>query len=242
MIFGATSAIAVAVERMLATNAQSSFFLVARHVERLELLAADLRTRGASVVEIAAADLDDTGAHESLIKDGLAALGGLDLALIAHGVLGDQQEAEVDYRAAEKIFHTNLLSAVSLVTLLGNHCESQGNGCIAVLSSVAGDRGRQSNYVYGASKAGLTTFLSGVRNRLDRKGLHILTIKPGFVTTPMTAHMDMGRLAATPQSIARGIIRAIQYRRDVVYLPSFWRVIMLLIRAVPETLFKRTNT
>jgi short-subunit dehydrogenase len=165
-------------------------------------------------------------------------LGTIDLALLAHGVLGDQTAAERDYLAAEPILVTNFLSAVSLLTWLANYCESQGRGTLAVISSVAGDRGRKSNYVYGASKAGLDALLSGLRNRCDRSGVQVLTIKPGFVATPMTAHIPKNGLFATPERVASGILNAVRRRKDVVYVPWFWRPIMTIIKAVPERIFK----
>jgi short-subunit dehydrogenase len=241
-VFGATSAIAMATQRLLCERGSSSFFLVARHADRLEAVAADLRARGASLVVTAAADLDDTGAHPGLIAEGIEELGGMDLALLAHGVLGDQHHAEGSYQATEAILQTNVLSPISLLTWLANFCEREKKGCLAVISSVAGDRGRQSNYVYGSSKAALTTFLSGLRNRLHPHGVNVITIKPGFVVTPMTAHMRLGPLAATPEQIAKGIVRAIQKRRDVVYLPWFWRIILGIIKAVPERVFKGLKT
>jgi short-subunit dehydrogenase len=241
-VFGATSAIAMATQRLLVAKCSTSFFLVARHADRLETVAADLRVHGATNVVTVAADLDDTAAHPGLIAQGIEALGGMDLALLAHGVLGDQHEAESSYRATEAILLTNVLSPISLLTWLGNYCEREGHGCLAIISSVAGDRGRQSNYVYGTSKAALTAFVSGLRNRLDRHGVNVLTIKPGFVITPMTAGMKLGPLAAKPHVVAEGIVSAIQKRRDVVYLPFFWRYIMAIIKAVPERIFKGLNT
>lgn len=240
-VFGATSAIAMATQRALLSAGSRQFFLVARNAERLETVAADLRARGATVFT-AASDLDDTGAHPELIAQADAVTGGIDMALLAHGVLGEQATFAANYPATEAAFRTNLLSPVSLLTLLGNVFEKQGSGVLAVISSVAGDRGRQSNYVYGATKAGLSAFLSGMRNRLDRKGVHVLTIKPGFVATPMTAGMKLGPLVATPEKIADGIVAAVRARRDVVYLPWFWRPILFMIRSVPERIFKNLNT
>lgn len=241
-IFGATSAIAIATQRLLCRRGSPHFFLVARHAERLEAVAADLRARGASIVVTAAADLDDTAAHPGLIAQGIEALGGMDLALLAHGVLGDQRAAESSYHATQSVLTTDTLSPISLLTWLGNYCERAHGGTLAVISSVAGDRGRQSNYVYGAGKAALTAFCSGLRNRLDRHGVNVITIKPGFVITPMTAGMKLGPLAATPEKIAEGIVVAIQRRRDVVYLPWFWRILMFVIRSIPESVFKRMKT
>jgi short-subunit dehydrogenase len=186
-------------------------------------------------------DLDRTEYHTALLQDAHEKLQGIDAALIAHGVLGDQAAAEQDYRVAEQVIRTNLLSSVSLVTWLANYFVAQKRGTIAVISSVAGDRGRKTNYVYGTTKAALSTFLQGVRNRVDRVGVNVITIKPGFVATPMTAHLPGGTLFATPQAIATGIAAAIDRRKDVVYLPGFWWWIMSAVRLLPERVFKRLN-
>ena len=237
LVLGATSSIAMAVQRQL-VSPNAHFFLIARSKEKLTTVAQDLLVRGAAQVDMIVADLDDTETHPQMLAVAVSRLGSLDLALLAHGVLGDQLAAERDYPVAERILGTNFLSAVSLLTWLGNHCESQGRGTIAVISSVAGDRGRKSNYVYGASKAALNTFLAGLRNRCDRHGVQVLTIKPGFVATPMTAHIPKNGLFATPETVANGILRAIRSRRDVVYVPWFWWPIMTIIKAVPERIFK----
>jgi len=238
VIFGATSAIAEATARLFAADGDR-ICLVGRRADRLEQIAADLRVRGAPQVETIVADLVDTDRHESLLDEATERLGGLDTALIAHGSLGDQGRCQADWKRAELELRTNFLSAASLLGALANRFEAQRHGTVVVISSVAGDRGRQSNYVYGAAKAGLTAFASGVRNRLARHGITVITVKPGFVDTPMTAHVPKGPLFASPETVARGIHRAIVRRRDVVYLPGFWRWIMLAVRALPERIFKR---
>jgi decaprenylphospho-beta-D-erythro-pentofuranosid-2-ulose 2-reductase len=240
LVLGATSAIAMAVTRQFVTPS-AHFFLVGRSKEKLTAVAQDLLVRGALRVDMIVADLDDTQAHPQMLAVATSQLGTIDLALLAHGVLGDQAAAEREYSAAEPILLTNFLSAVSLLTWLANYCESQGRGTLAVISSVAGDRGRKSNYVYGASKAALDAFLSGLRNRCDRSGVQVLTIKPGFVATPMTAHIPKNRLFATPEQVASGILNAVRRRRNVVYVPWFWRPIMTIIKAVPERIFKARN-
>lgn len=240
LVLGGTSAIAVAVAReLLGPDAQ--FFLVARKADKLDAVRRDLITRGAAGVTACVLDLDDTAAHEKMFTDALQALGSIDLALIAHGVLGDQDEAQSNYAAAQAILHTNFISAVSLITWLANYFENTHQGTLAVISSVAGDRGRKSNYVYGASKAALNVFLDGVRNRIDRAGVQVLTIRPGFVSTPMTAHLPKGPLFASPAQVAKSIVKAIASRKDVAYVPGFWRPIMFIIRNVPEFLFKKLN-
>jgi len=240
LILGATSAIAMAVMSKLASRG-AHFFLVARNAAKLDAVRRDLLTRGAASAAVHAMDLDDTAAHPEMLKAAVHALGTIEAALIAHGVLGDQERAQASYAAADAILRTNFLSAVSLITWLANYFESTHQGTLAVISSVAGDRGRKSNYVYGASKGALNIFLDGVRNRIDRAGVQVLTIRPGFVSTPMTAHLPQGALFASPKQIAEGILKAIERRKDVVYLPGFWAPIMLVIRSIPESIFKKLN-
>jgi short-subunit dehydrogenase len=240
LILGATSAIAQATVRLLAARGVS-LYLVGRNAERLEAVARDAATRGAAKVASEAVDLDDFGQHEPLVERAATALGGLDGVLLAHGILGEQAVAQGSYAETEKILRTNFLSAVSLLTPLANRFEAQKAGTLVVLSSVAGDRGRQSNYVYGASKGALTVFLQGLRHRLARSGVAVVTVKPGMVDTPMTAGMKKGPLFSTPEKVARGIIRAADSRKSEVYLPGFWRLIMFIIRNVPGFLFHKTK-
>jgi decaprenylphospho-beta-D-erythro-pentofuranosid-2-ulose 2-reductase len=239
LIFGATSAIAEATARRFAAKGDA-LFLIARDTANLAATAEDLRVRGAVKVETLVMDALDYDRHAAAITSASDTLGGLDVALIAHGTLPDQKGCEVSSEATRREIEVNALSTISLLTHLANRFEAQGSGIIAAISSVAGERGRQSNYVYGASKAAVTVFLGGLRNRLHTKGVAVVTIKPGFVDTPMTAHFAKGGpLWASPERVARGIERAILRRRDVVYVPAFWAAIMWLVRAIPERLFKR---
>ena len=240
LIIGATSAIAEATARLWAARGEA-LFLVGRRAERLEAIAADLRVRGAVLVECLAMDACDTPLHAAMLDAAEAAMGGVDVALIAHGSLPDQKACEASAELTLKEIDTNALSVISLATLLAQHFEARGRGVLAVIGSVAGDRGRQSNYVYGAAKGMLGIFLQGLRNRLSKRGVQVLTIKPGFIDTPMTASFSKGALWAKPENVARGIVRAIDHRRDEVYLPGFWRLIMLIVRHVPERLFKRLS-
>ena len=240
MLIGATSAIATATAQRYAARG-ARLYLLARDAERLALMARDLEVRGAPAVHTAVCDLGATFEAETLIAAAQRDLEGLDVVVIAHGVLPEQSACEQDVALLRAAFEINTLSTLALLTPLANLMQSQRSGTIAVLSSVAGDRGRQSNYVYGASKAALDAFLSGLRNRLAKHGVQVLTIKPGFVDTPMTAAFKKGPLWATPESIADGIVRAVDKKRDVVYLPWFWRGIMLVIRAIPERVFKRLS-
>jgi len=240
LVLGATSAIATAVCRELIAPG-THFYLVARSPDRLDAVRSDLLTRGAAAVTTRALNLDDVNAHAQMLSDAAVDLGSIDFALLAHGILGDQEQAQSNYASAYAILHTNFISATSLITWLANYFENAHKGTLAVISSVAGDRGRKSNYVYGASKGALNIFLDGVRNRIDRSGAHVLTIRPGFVATPMTAHLPQGPLFATPAKVAKLIVSAIAARKDVVYVPGFWRPIMFVIRSVPEWIFKKLN-
>lgn len=237
IIVGATSGIAQALGRHLAGDG-ARLMLWARSPEKLDIVAADLRTRGATSVDVDAFDFDNFAAHgEALAR--ARAKGEWDTAVICHGILGEQKAAEKDFARAEAEFRVNCLSALSFLTILANYLEERGGGNLVAISSVAGDRGRQSNYFYGSAKAALTTFLQGLRNRLYRKRVNVLTVKPGFVDTAMTAHLPRNRLFASPEKVAADIVRGINRGKCVLYTPWFWRWIMLCIRLVPETLFRR---
>ena len=240
LIIGATSAIAQEVAKIYAADG-SRIFLVARNSQKLEQIAQDLSVRGAESVEVLSLDLADIERHEEIVTTTDKLLGVIDIVLIAHGTLPDQKACEVSVTDTLQELQINLLSTVSLLTLLANYFEKQGSGCIAVISSVAGDRGRQSNYVYGAAKGGLSVFLQGLRNRLSKAGVRVLTIKPGFVITPMTAEFRKGILWAQPKQVAEVIVYAVQKRKNAVYVPWFWRWIMLIIRNIPESIFKRMS-
>src|SRR5882762_11324244 len=229
LVLGATSGIAEATCRIWAQQG-ASLFLIARNADKLNVVAADLKTRGAAYIGTAVIDLDDTESHPELLADAVTSLGGLDVAYLAHGVLGDQSEAERESEHAEDILYTNLISPVSLLTWLANYCVKQHSGVLAVLSSVAGDRGRKSNYVYGSSKAGLSAFLAGLRNRVDREGVTVLTIKPGPVKTAMTAGMKGSEKFADVDKVAGSIVSAIDKRGDTLYVPFQWQPIMFIIR------------
>lgn len=238
MIIGAGSAIAEAAARLWAAQGHS-LYLLGRDEERLSAMAADLKIRGAAVAKHGALDMNEFARHASAIDAAATALDGLDTVLIAHGTLGDQKKCEQDFAATLQELNTNAISVMSLLTLLANRFEAQKRGTLAVIGSVAGDRGRQSNYVYGTAKGAVAIFLQGLRNRLHPAGVQVLTIKPGFVDTPMTASFKKGALWATPEAVAADILAAIEKRRDVIYTPWFWFGIMTLIKLVPERIFKK---
>jgi decaprenylphospho-beta-D-erythro-pentofuranosid-2-ulose 2-reductase len=240
LVLGATSGIAEATCRIWAAQG-ASLFLVARNAAKLAAVAADLKTRGASYVDTAVADLDDTDKHAELLAHAVNSLTGMDIAYLAHGILGDQTEAEQDFNTAAQIIHTNFMAPVSLLTWLANFCVQRHAGTLAVLSSVAGDRGRKSNYLYGSSKAGLSAFLGGLRNRVDREGVTVLTIKPGPTKTAMTAGMPKSEKFADADSVAESIVTAIDKRKNVLYVPFQWQPIMFIIHNIPERIFKKLN-
>jgi len=238
LVCGATSAIARETARLFARDGDR-LFLVGRNAEKLHAIARDLEVRGARQSVCFVADLNDFDRHETIIRNAMESLDGLDTVLVAHGTLSDQEACEKEYRIAEQELRTNFLSVVSLITPIANIFEKQGYGTIAVISSVAGERGRQSNYVYGTAKGAVSLFLQGLRNRLHTKGVHVLTVKPGFVDTPMTEHLPKNILFVQPEDIAKGIYMAITKKKDTVYLPGYWRLIMALIKKIPEANFKR---
>jgi short-subunit dehydrogenase len=238
LVLGATSGIAEAVCRLWAARGDS-LFLVARNESKLAVVAADMRTRGAAYVDTAVANLDDTAVHPELLAHAINSLAGLDVAFLALGVLGDQPKAEKNFPEAAQILHTNFVAPASLLTWLANYCAQRHSGTLAVLSSVAGERGRKSNYVYGSSKAGLTAFVDGLRNRIDREGVRVMTIKPGPVKTAMTAGMK-GKFADV-DDVAASLVKSIDRGTDVVYVPGIWRIIMAVIRSIPERIFKKLN-
>lgn len=236
LIVGATSAMAEACARLWAQRGDQ-LFLAARNGQQLQSISDDLKARGATCVGTKVFDATDFAQHSALLADATRFMSGLDTVLIAHGTLTDQARAqtEVDYALGE--ISTNGTSVVSLMSLAGEQLAAQRSGAIAVISSVAGDRGRQSNYVYGSAKALVSAFASGLRQRLAKQGVHVITIKPGFVDTPMTAHLKKGALWAKPDQVARDISNAIDKGRTIVYTPGFWRLIMLIIKHIPEAIF-----
>jgi hypothetical protein len=240
LIFGATSAIAEQVARRLATDGWQ-LCLAARDSAKLESVVSDLRIRGAARVISVVANAIDYESHESLFRAVDRDLGQLDVLIVAHGRLPDQKCCEVSFPDTLAAFETNALGAFSLLTHAANQFESRKAGTIIVISSVAGDRGRQSNYVYGASKAAIDAFLSGMRNRLYRSGVRVVTVKPGFVDTPMTVSFAKGPLWAKPAVVAAEIVASIDHGPSVRYIPGYWRLIMLVIRLIPESLFKRLH-
>lgn len=238
LIVGATSAIATATARLFAER-RDHLFLIARNGERLSDLVADLKVRGAQSVGTLTLDLDDSSAHSDAITDAVKFLEQIDVALLCHGTLPDQAACESSFKLATKAINTNGLSVVSLLTEIAQRMRTQGKGTIAVITSVAGMRGRQPNYVYGSAKALVSTYLQGMRGRLHEHNVHVIDIKPGLVDSPMTAQFQKGILWSTPDVVAEIIIKSISKKKHTVYAPGYWRYIMFLVNVIPEFIFKR---
>ena len=236
-VVGATSAVAQAAVRLWAQRG-CALTLIARNASELERIAADARVRGSPSVTTLLGDATDA----EFINESLRSMPVPRVALVAYGSLSDSARADNEPAYLARELHSNFVSAALWAQGLAERMASENaaGGTVAVISSVAGDRGRGSNHVYGAAKAGLTAFCSGLRARMAARRVHVVTIKPGFIDSPMTAHITQkGALWATPEAVAAGIMNAIDKQRDVVYLPGFWRLIMRVITHIPEGIFKR---
>jgi decaprenylphospho-beta-D-erythro-pentofuranosid-2-ulose 2-reductase len=240
VILGATSAIAEAAARLWAANG-ARFILAGRNEARLNEIAADLKVRGASETIDWPLDFVTADATAELGKM-VDRLGGLDILLLAYGLLGEQDDLERNPAAAAKLIATNFSSAAAWSLAATAVLEKQRGGTLLVIGSVAGDRGRRSNFIYGATKGGLAHLVEGIAHKLAPLGARAVIIKPGFVETPMTAGIASKRpLWATPESIAPVIVRAGEKGGPIVYAPAFWRGIMLVARNLPATVFDRIN-
>jgi decaprenylphospho-beta-D-erythro-pentofuranosid-2-ulose 2-reductase len=239
LILGATSGIAQAVARVYAGEG-SRMALVARSREHLAAVASDLAVRGGQVVLQRSVDLCDVERNAGVVAEAEQALDGLDVALVAHGVLPDQQACLDDPRRAIASWDVNFASPATLMEAVAARMAAAGRGVIGVLSSVAGDRGRADNYVYGAAKAGLTAYASGLGHRLRGTGVTVLTIKPGPVDTPMIAGRALDpRLVGDVDAVGKRIHRSLEKQERVLYVPGKWRWIMAVIRALPIRIFER---
>lgn len=241
LIVGATSAMAEAVARKFAQQ-NDRLFLVGRNKDKLSAIASDLLVRGADKVAIFEMDANDIAKHNDMLKQAKIELEGLDTVLIAHGTLSDQKSCEQNVQTMLKELNTNGISTIALLTEIANIFEHQKMGTIGVISSVAGDRGRPSNYVYGSAKAAVSTFIEGLRPRMYRVGVHVLDIRPGFVDTPMTQGLNLPKvLTVPPETVASDIVKGFDKKKGVVYTPFFWRYIMLVIKLIPSIIFNRLS-
>ncbi|ARU32437.1 short-chain dehydrogenase [Sulfuriferula sp. AH1] len=237
LVLGATSAIARATAEAFAAK-DYDLYLAGRNGDELARIAADLQLRYRVTVFSGLFAAEDTSSHGRFFTRALAEMGGMDGVVLALGHLGDQQAAR-DFSVGAEVILINFTAAASILSHCANYLEARKQGFIIGISSVAGDRGRQSNYTYGAAKGALSLYLQGLRNRLFASGVRVITVKPGFVDTAMTYGMPGLFLVASPQYIGERIVRALGRSGDVIYLPWFWRYIMLIIKAIPEAVFKR---
>jgi len=236
LILGATSDMAQAIAKKYAAEGWS-LTLAALEPDLLEPIAGDLRVRTETPVESLEFDATDFASHPAFYE-GLAVKP--DAVICVFGYMSDQMTARTEFDQVRRTIDINFTGAVSILNIVADDFEKRGQGAIAGISSVAGDRGRQSNYIYGCAKAGFTTYLSGLRNRLTRSGVHVMTVKPGFCRTKMTEHLDLPpALTAEPEQVANAIYKGLEKKRNVIYILWMWRWIMLIIRHIPEFIFKK---
>jgi len=236
LILGAGSDIAVAIARKFASTGYD-MQLAARNPDKLSPLRSDLSIRYGVNSTLHAFDAESPETHAAFFT-GLPVKP--DITICVFGYLGNQQQAETDWKECQRIIMVNYTGAVSILNLIAEHYVSQGKGTIVGISSVAGERGRMSNYFYGSAKAGFTAYLSGLRNRLFHHGAHVLRIQPGFVYTRMTEGMPLPKpLTATPGLVAQAVYKATLAKKNVIFTKGLWRWIMLIIRNIPEPIFKK---
>jgi len=238
LILGAASGMARAIARSFAAEGHT-IQLAARGIDRLQADRDDLTTRYGVEVSLHEVDALDLASHEAFV-DVLPELP--HIAVCAIGAMGTQEENAASPEIGAQVMRANFEGPASLFAHLANEMEARGFGTLVGISSVAGDRGRASNYVYGSAKAGFTAFLSGLRNRLAKTGVHVVTVLPGFVATAMTEGMDLpARLTAQPEEVGAAVLKAVQKQRDVIYVRPIWRIVMAVIRNIPEPIFKKTS-
>jgi decaprenylphospho-beta-D-erythro-pentofuranosid-2-ulose 2-reductase len=240
LIVGALSAMAMETARLMAGRSWN-LCLVARSKEKLIEFSADLLARGAKKVDYIVMDVAQAADGGKLLSAAEELSGQINNVLVAWGTLGDQSVAEKDLAAAMHILNTNFNHQALCLLGIASRFEERKSGTLVGISSVAGDRGRQSNFIYGSAKGAFSLFLQGLRNRMQKHGVHVVTVKPGFVASPMTRHVKQGPLFVGPDVIAQGILKAIERKKDVVYLPWFWLPIMLVIKSIPERIFKKLS-
>jgi len=238
LIIGAKSDIALALARGFAEEGYS-LYLSARTVSDLEERAKDLTIRYGVSVKLKELDVTDFSSHLSFVQS----LDPFPYGVVyCAGYLPDQKKAEKDWKETEKTLHVNFTGAVSLLNCIADRMEERGEGFIVGISSVAGDRGRKSNYIYGSAKAGFSAYLSGLRGRLFRKKIVVMTVKPGFVQTKMTRHLSLPPLlTASPEEVAKGIIQGIKKKKEILNVRKIWWWIMLVLKVLPESVFKRVS-
>ena len=239
LILGAKSGMAISTAKLYAKNGWD-LILVGREVTKiLSLFKNELEKEFNCTVQLCDLDILDFQAHINFFRSLLQKPDGV---ICFIGLLGNQKKGEIDFHQTNKVIDSNFTGIVSMLNIFANYFEKKGEGFIACVSSVAGDRGRKSNYTYGSAKAGLTTYLSGLRNRLSSKNVHIMTVKPGYVETKMIKELNIPKfLTVTPNYVSKKIYKMQQRRIDIIYIPGFWSLIMILVKLIPERIFKKLN-
>lgn len=238
LVLGATSSLARAIAARMASEG-ADLYLAGRDAFEVERIAADLSIRYRANVKWGAFEATEYGAHQEFFDRVIDSLGGLDTVVSSLGELGDQSRAQAEPDHARRIMESNYNGVASILMHVANYLEQKGSGLIVGISSVAGDRGRQSNYVYGSAKGAFSLFLQGLRSRLCKHGVRVVTVKPGFMDTKMTFGKPGLFLVASPEQAAAAIVKGMNGKSDVLYVPWFWRWIMLIIKSIPEPIFKR---
>jgi len=239
LVLGGGSDIARATARALIGRRLRTVLLAARRPESLAPVVAELTELGADEVRTLAFDADDTASHAAFVDEAFAGPGDIDVVLVAFGVLGDQDEAERDPAAAVGVLHTNFVGAASVGLHVAHRLRQQGHGTLVVLSSVAGERARRANFVYGSSKAGLDSFFQGLGDSLVGSGVKVLVVRPGFVVTKMTAGLPSAPFSTTPEAVAAVIVKALERGDEQAWAPPILRVVMSGLRHLPRPLFRR---
>lgn len=237
LLLGANSDVAQAVAKTFARHELCSFVFASRDIELLEKKAKDMSVRFNVTVQAVRFDALDDASHKTFYE---SLTEKPDVVVLAFGYVGDQKHAQADFDEARRIVNSNFMGAASILEIVAADFENRKRGTIIAISSVAGDRGRQSNYFYGSAKSALTAYLSGLRNRLSRSHVHVMTVLPGYIHTKMTRDLNLpGIITATPESAAADIYKAYKKSKNIIYTRWYWRCIMTIIKAVPESVFKR---
>jgi short-subunit dehydrogenase len=238
LILGARSDIAKAIAYKFAESGYD-IQLAARNIKNMSMVKSDIKLRLSVAVSLHEFDVLNLDGYTRFIKS-LPQLP--NIAVCAIGFMGDQNESEMNLQSATKVMRSNFEGPASIFALLANLFEKRGSGVLVGISSVAGNRGRAKNYVYGSAKAGYTSFLSGLRNRLDKKGIRVISVLPGYVETKMTEGIKLPKLiTAHTDEVANSILKEIGGKKDVIYIRSIWRIIMFIICLIPEKIFKKLN-
>jgi decaprenylphospho-beta-D-erythro-pentofuranosid-2-ulose 2-reductase len=238
LVFGANSAICHEVLKLYALEG-ANFFLVGRNQEKLQAVSTDLVARGGAVLGVASYDFNEWQKHDAIVMQARQSMGKIDVALVAHGTLPDQSKSETSSALVKSCMDDNFVSVAIIAQAVAQQLAQQTSGTLAVVSSVAGDRGRKSNYTYGAAKAGIDTLLQGLQGRFSGSHVKIVNIKPGMVISPMTSEMRHSAIWSTPERVAPGIYQAIAKGAKVYYVPGYWRLIMLIIRLLPTAILAK---